>query len=72
MFMYCCIAIEVEGRMRLITATSEREAALAAEAVLRRHSSEVLSLGYAVECENRAAGERIADYLADVAFELTH
>lgn len=70
--MYCCIAIEVEGRTRLITSRSEREAALAAEAVLRQFAAEVVSMGYVVECDDSRVRERIVDYLADVALELTH
>ncbi|MGE7157332.1 hypothetical protein ACQKJ1_26850 [Methylorubrum rhodesianum] len=53
-----------------MTASTEREAALMAESVLRRYERQTLTVGFSVDCADREAGSRIAFYLTDLALEL--
>ncbi|KQS83645.1 MULTISPECIES: hypothetical protein [Methylobacterium] len=64
------ILIRIEGDRRVLRATSEREAALKAESVLRRYDVLPGGAGLIIEASDTRASARIAAYLADVALEM--
>lgn len=64
------VTLETRDGCRALTASTEREAALMAESVLRRYERQTLTVGFSVDCADREAGSRIAFYLTDLALEL--
>jgi hypothetical protein len=64
------VTLETRDGRRVLTAATEREAALMAESVLRRYAGEPLKVGFCVECTEREASRRIAFYLTDLVLEL--
>ncbi|OAS24091.1 hypothetical protein [Methylobacterium platani] len=56
--------------VRVLTARAEREVALMAESVLRRHEGEAPGIGVTVACPDSGARRRLASYLADLMSEL--
>lgn len=64
------ILIRIDGDRRVLRATSEREAALKAESVLRRYDVPPGGAGFIIEASDTQARARIAAYLADVALEM--
>ncbi|KAA0125839.1 hypothetical protein CIW48_01720 [Methylobacterium sp. P1-11] len=64
------IMIRINGDQRILLATSEREAALKAESVLRRYDAPPGAAGFIIEATDTQASTRIAAYLADVALEM--
>ena len=63
------ILIGTRAGARLLAATSEREAALSAEAFLRRLPIRALPAPLWVQCADPAVTERLNAYLADVQAE---
>jgi hypothetical protein len=64
------VTLETRNGRRVLVATSEREAALMAESVLRRFEGQSITVGFCVDCADREASRRIALYLTDLAREL--
>ncbi|ACB28160.1 hypothetical protein ABID82_006222 [Methylobacterium sp. PvP062] len=63
------ITICINGDRRILLATTEREAALKAESVLRRYDTSPGGAGFVIEASDFQARARLAAYLADVALE---
>jgi hypothetical protein len=64
------ITLCIRGDRRVLLARSEREAALMAESVIRRHDDPPGGVGYIIDAPDARASERISAYLADVAREM--
>jgi len=64
------ITLCIRGDRRVLIAQSEREAALMAESVIRRHDDSPGGVGYIIDAPTSRASERISAYLADVAREM--
>ncbi|MEG9504387.1 MAG: hypothetical protein MIN69_21455 [Methylorubrum extorquens] len=64
------VTLETRDGRRALTASTERDAALMAETVLRRYEGQTLTVGFSVECADCEAGTRVAFYLTDLALEL--
>lgn len=64
------VTLETRDGRRILSAATEREAALMAESVLRRYEGESFTVGFCVDCADREASHRIAFYLTDLALEL--
>ena len=65
-----CVMLETCDGRRVLRASTEREAALMAESVLRRYEGKAMTVGFSVEGPNPGGTRRIAFYLTDVALEL--
>ncbi len=63
------ITLRASGLMRRITARTEREAALAAESVVRLHCDLPGGIGFVIDATDVPAIRRIAAYLSDVITE---
>ncbi|WP_336487798.1 hypothetical protein [Methylobacterium nigriterrae] len=55
---------------RLLAFSSEREAAIMTETILRKLDPLTLPVPFWVQCRDRAVGQRLTDYLAEVQAEL--
>jgi hypothetical protein len=64
------VTLETRDGRRVLTAGSERKAALKAESVMRRYEGASLSVGFCVDCADAGARRRIAFYLTDLALKL--
>lgn len=64
------VTLETRNGRRVLVVTSEREAALMAESVLRRFEGRSITIGFCVDCADREASRRIALYLTNLALEL--
>ncbi|MBE7200157.1 MAG: hypothetical protein INR70_20450 [Parafilimonas terrae] len=63
------ITLHAAGLVRRLTAPTEREAALAAESVVRLHCDRPGGIGFVIDAADARASRRIAAYLADVMVE---
>ena len=70
--IFCRILIEAPECKILVEAETERKAAEAAEASLRLCRGRTLSISIQIECIDGPAGDRILNYLSDLADELEH
>ncbi|MBK3398093.1 hypothetical protein [Methylobacterium ajmalii] len=64
------VTLATPAGLRVLTAQAEREVALMAESVLRRHGGSPLRIGVTIACRDPGALRRIASYLNDVSLEL--
>jgi hypothetical protein len=64
------VTIFTYGYKRIVRASSERDAALCAEAVLRLLYEHGEGIGFRVEGSNTAAVQRIGAYLDEIVFEV--
>ena len=63
------ILIDTPQGVRLLAASSAREAALKAESVIATIAQTALPVTVAVECANPDMADRLMNYLADVQME---
>ena len=63
------ITLRAFGLERRLTAPTEREAALAAESVVRLHCDRPGGIGFIIDAADATASRRIAAYLSDVMAE---
>lgn len=63
------ITLHASGLVRRLTAPTEREAALAAESVVRLHCDRPGGIGFVIDAADTRASRRIAAYLSDVMAE---
>jgi hypothetical protein len=63
------ITLRASGLVRRLTASTEREAALAAESVVRLHCDAPGGIGFVIDAADASASRRIAAYLSDVMAE---
>ncbi len=66
------ITLHASSLVRRLAAPTEREAALAAESVLRLHCDQPGGIGFVIDAEDGPAIRRIAAYLSDVMAEIGH
>jgi len=64
------VTLRIGGHERILIAASEREIALQAESVLRRHDDPPGGVAFIVDAADSQACVRIAAYLADVSREM--
>lgn len=64
------ITLHVSGLVRRLTAPTEREAALAAESVVRLHGDHPGGIGFVIDAADTQASRRLAAYLSDVMAEI--
>ncbi|BCM83759.1 hypothetical protein [Methylobacterium indicum] len=64
------VTLATPAGLRVLTAQAEREVALMAESVLRRHGGHSPGIGFTVAGRDPGALRRIASYLVDVSSEL--
>ena len=63
------ITLHAAGLVRRLAAPTEREAALAAESVVRLHCDRPGGIGFVIDAADARASRRIAAYLSDVMAE---
>ena len=63
------ITLHASGLVRRLAAPTEREAALAAESVVRLHCDRPGGIGFVIDSADTRASRRIAAYLSDVMTE---
>lgn len=63
------ITLHASGSVRRLTAPTEREAARAAESVVRLHCDRPGGIGFVIDAADGRASQRIAAYLSDIMAE---
>ena len=64
------ITLHGAGLVRRLAAPTEREAALAAESVVRLHCDRPGGIGFVIDAADARASRRIAAYISDVMAEV--
>ncbi len=64
------ITLHGAGLVRRLATPSEREAALAAESVVRLHCDRPGGIGFVIDAADARASRRIAAYISDVMAEV--